>query len=110
MTIINIPKIPVKTLQPLTSTSGISHSFRTHLHIPSCQAFKEKVYDCLLRFQSSLSEECGFQLLTEDLSSEDGGNQLTVSLGPPHLQQSVPGVRLYWFSMTLFSALSGTQE
>lgn len=88
----------------------MSHAFRIHLRIPSCQAFKEKVYSRLLRFQSGLSGGCGSRLLTEDVGSEEGGGWLTVSLGPPHLQQSVPGVGLYWLSTALLSALSGAQE
>lgn len=46
------------------------HLGRIHLTIPNVQAFKEKVDNCLLRFQSSLSEGCG----SLHLSSEDGGS------------------------------------
>lgn len=70
MTIGNIHKIPRHDTTTHGFHSGISHAFRIQLTIPSGQAFKEKVDNCLLRFQSSLSEGCG----SLHLSSEDGGS------------------------------------
>lgn len=70
MTIVNIHKIPRHDTTTMASTLGITHAFRIHLTVPSGQAFKEKVDNCLLKFQSSLSEGCG----SLHLSSEDGGS------------------------------------
>lgn len=91
------------TSQPIASTSGIPRTCRKYLYIPNGQAFK-KVYNCLLRFQSSLLEGCESPLLMGCVNSEGGGGRLSVSLGPSHLQQSVPGVGLQKTTTTALEA------